>query len=90
MTVTLPPPRLVTTREGCRGRCGRGRGLRRVPTAAISRRRVEVEDGDVVGAGVGDVGAMAVWCDVDEVGFLVDGDGGGDGVLLGVDDGDGA
>ena len=49
---------------------------------------VEIEDGDVVGGGIGDVGAMAVGRDVDEVRPSVDADGSDNLVLLGIDDAD--
>ena len=49
----------------------------------------EVEDADGVGARVGDVAALAVGSDVDEVRLAVDADGPCDLVLGGVDDRDG-
>ncbi len=48
----------------------------------------EVEDADGIGAGVGDVAAAACGIDADEVRLAMDGDGGGDDIAFGVDDGD--
>lgn len=48
----------------------------------------EVEDADGVGAGVGYVTAAAFRVDADEVRLAMDGDGRGDDVAFGVDDGD--
>ena len=88
MRLTELPPRLATARvlpsgeRRSRDRLLAGADLRDLAAG------LEVEDGDGVGAGVGDVGQRAVGVEVDGDRLPVNGNGGGDGVVFRIDDGD--
>ena len=83
------PLRLATARVLPSGERRSGDGLLAGADLGDFAAGLEIDDGDGVGAGVGDVGQLAVGVDIDGDGLAVERDGGDDGVVFSVDDGEG-